>query len=159
MRPPLSLIVFLLAIALASCGFSPVYQSGNSIGEGVRGIRLDDPKNAIEFSFLHKLQRKIPQGGDSGALLTYNLTLTEASLVDRRVEIRGAAVYSIVDTASQQVTLTGRVTSTAGYSTSTTFSGIMANEPSRDDAIDRLTESLAQAVYLQILAKLAATRP
>lgn len=159
MRPPLSLIVFILAVALASCGFSPVYQSGTSMNEAVRGIRLADPKNAIEFSFLHRLQQKIPQGSDATSLLTYNLILTEASLVDRRVEIRGAATYSIVDTATQQVTLTGRVTSTAGYSTSTTFSGIMANEPSRDDAIERLTESLAQAVYLQILAKMAATQP
>lgn len=159
MRPNSVLSAFILAATLASCGFTPVYQSGNSIGDSVRGIQLADPKNAIEFAFLNKLQRKLPPGTDAGSLLTYGITLSEASLVDRRVEIRGAAAYSVVDTASQQVIFTGRVISTSGYSTSSTFSGIMANEPSRDDAIDRLMESLAQSVYLQILAKMAAAQP
>jgi|GEM_PF-6870487 len=156
MKTQLITILFVMFSILTACGFRPVYQEGSKVGEVISEIRLTDPNSDIEFNFLRHMQRKFPQVHIPTMNMDYDISFSERELSNRRNGMDGMVSYNITYINKGTLLVAGQVNSTTSYTTSSSTVGDMVNEASREDAMDRLAEMLAQAAYHQIIAKLSA---
>ena len=148
----------LLTLALAGCGFAPVYGPGGS-AEGLHGkVAIDAPRDAEGFAFVQALRRRLGEGDAARYRLSADLTLDEKQLgvtrgqVITRYQVVGQARYRLTDAATDARVASGTVESFASYSaTGTTF----ATRTARRDARERLMTILADQVVDRLLATAA----
>lgn len=152
------LIISLAVAVLTACGFSPVYKEGSQVGKALHEIRLADPTSEIGFKFLPQMQRKFPQATDATMNMNYSISLAERELGDRNIVINAHMSYNLTDLKSGLLITSGQVSSNTSFTSSTSIVGDIINESSRDQALNRLAEMLAQAAYHEIIMKLAAIK-
>ena len=143
------------ALALAGCGFSPVYGPDGS-GDALFGrIRTADPRTPDDFAFAGRIAERL--GPEEGArfLLDYQLRIAvvpQAITTDEvttRYALNGSVDFALSEAATGRVVARGRSSSFSSYSTTGTTIATMAAE---QDAHARLARMLADQVATRLMA-------
>ncbi|WP_300032692.1 LPS assembly lipoprotein LptE [uncultured Roseobacter sp.] len=144
-----------LPLALAACGFTPVYSPGGS-GSGLQNRTLvDEPDTENGYLITRRIEERLGRAADPGYRLSVDVSTRQESLaVDRegditRFNVLGTADYTLIDTASGRIVTSGSVDNFTGYSaTGTTVATIAAEE----DAQKRLMVLLADQVIIRLFS-------
>ncbi|MFK7834590.1 MAG: LPS assembly lipoprotein LptE [Sulfitobacter sp.] len=147
---------FLLApLALAACGFTPVYGPGGNGGKLQNRVAVDPPGSQDSYILVRELEERLGRSNDPAYALSLVINTSEARVaIDRegdtgRFNRIGIVDYSLRDLNTGQVVNSGRVDNFVGYSATGTTVETLAGE---QDAQVRLMTSIAD----QIVAKLYA---
>lgn len=153
--------VLLAALALAACGFAPVYGPG---GTGTRlqdKVRTADPRTPDDFAFAGRIAERLGPDGTRYeldwrlriAVVPQAITPDE---ITTRYSLNGTASYVLTEIASGRTVARGQVSSFTSYSTTGTTIATLAAE---QDAHRRLARLLADQVVTRLLALDPATLP
>ena len=153
--------VLLAALALAACGFAPVYGPG---GTGTRlqdKVRTADPRTPDDFAFAARIAERLGPDGTRYeldwrlriAVVPQAITPDE---ITTRYSLNGTASYVLTEIASGRTVARGQVSSFTSYSTTGTTIATLAAE---QDAHTRLARLLADQVVTRLLALDPATLP
>ena len=143
------------ALALAACGFSPVYGPGGVGGKLFGQIRTADPSTPDEFIFAGRIAERLGPDQSARFALAYKLRIAVVSQaitkdeVTTRYSLNGTADFVLSDAASGAQITRGQVSSFTSYSTTGTTIATMSAE---QDAHDRLARMLADQVVTRLLA-------
>ncbi len=164
--PALFAVLFagLTAVALAGCGFQPLY-GGTTAG----GQRLAEVMSGVEISPIpgrvgQKLRNELifaNTGGGNADTTRYKLDIAiKESVTDQLVQITGDATgqvyqldatFKLIDAASGKVLMQGKAISRAPYNR---FQEIFANVRARYDAENRAARTVSESVKTQVAAYL-----
>lgn len=150
------------AMALAACGFSPVYGPGGSGSRLLGKVRTEDPKTPDDFAFSGRIAERLGPDNNATYALSWQMRIAvvpQAITQDEittRYALNGTVVYILTDRATQRVITQGQVSSFTSYSTTGTTIATMAAE---QDAHERLARLLADHVVTRLLAVDPATLP
>ena len=147
--------VLLMPLAVAACGFQPVYGPAGA-GTALRDrVRVDDPDDNDGYV----LTREIETALGRSTTPAYGLALTVATTEDGlaidsegdidRYNILGTVAYALRDLATGRIITSGQVENFTGYSATGTTVATLA---SRQDAQERLMVLLAQQVVTRLYA-------
>lgn len=146
---------FLLALplALAACGFTPVYGPGGTGTVLQNNVTIDEPSTQDGYLLTRHLEVRLGRTGAGRFALTTMIATTEEGLAINRAgdttrfNILGAVEYVLRDTTTGEIVTSGTVDAFTGYSaTGTTVSELAAER----DARERLMVILGD----QIIARL-----
>ena len=151
-RRPLLLLSVLL-IGLASCGFTPVYAPGTDSAAALSEIEIAEPRNEQGYLFVREMEDRLGRASNATKLLNYKITIRGEGVESdtERRRFVGAVNYELIDLKTRAVLERGTVDSFAGYSVS---DGLFSS--ARQDAIKRLVIILADQVTRELIVKLAA---
>jgi len=147
--------VILGALALAACGFSPVYGPGGTGGKLFGQVRTADPHTPDDFSFTGRIAERLGPETESRFLLDYQLRIAVVPQaitpdeVTTRYALNGTADFTLTEAGTGRVVTRGQVSSFTSYSTTGTTVATMAAE---QDAHERLARMLADQVVTRLLA-------
>lgn len=152
----------LAALALAACGFSPVY---GPEGAGTRlfgQIRTADPKTPDDFAFAGRIAERL--GPDRAARFSLDYRLRIAVVpqaitpdeITSRYALNGTADFVLAEIGTGRRVAQGQVSGFTSYSTTGTTIATMAAE---QDAHERLARMLADQVVTRLLATAPETIP
>jgi LPS-assembly lipoprotein len=157
-----ALFAGLAALALAGCGFQPLY-GGTTAG----GTRLTEAMAAVDVVPIpgrvgQKLRNELifyNTGGGTPAPPRYKLDISiKESVTDQLVQITGDATgqiyqleasFKLVDSASGKILLSANSISRAPYNR---FQEIFANVRARYDAENRAARTMAETIRTQVAA-------
>jgi LPS-assembly lipoprotein len=157
-----ALLAGLAALALAGCGFQPLY-GGTTAG----GQRLSEVMAGVEITPIpgrvgQKLRNELiftNTGGGVGAPSRYRLEIAiKESVVDQLVQITGDATgqvyqldatFQLIDPNNGKVLLQGKAISRAPYNR---FQEIFANVRARYDAENRAARTVSESIKTQVAA-------
>lgn len=146
--------IICLSLALAGCGFSPVYGPGGS-AEGLRGrVAVDPPRDNVGFELVRQLEDRLGLPSTADYRLTAEVFLSEEELgitPDQeitRFNLLGRVAFQVRDMGSDSVLTDGQVANFTSYSaTGTPF----ATQTAKQNATDRLMSTLADQVVARLL--------
>ena len=145
----------LLCLALAACGFEPVYGPGGTGTLLQNRVLVDPPIDREGFLLVRRLEERLGRAGDPAYRLSMVLSVREeARAIDpdgdlRRFQVIGSATYTLSDTQTGAVVRSDTVDNFVGYSaTGTTVATVAAQR----DARMRLMTILADEIVLQLQA-------
>lgn len=160
-----SLLAGLSALALAGCGFQPLY-GGTTAG----GSRLSEVMKEIDVTPIpgrvgQKLRNELifaNTGGGVAGPTRYRLKITiKESVTDQLVQITGDATgqvyqldaaFKLIDSTTGAVIYQGKAISRAPYNR---FQEIFANVRARYDAENRAARTVSESIRVQVAARLA----
>ena len=160
-----ALFAGLAALALAGCGFQPLY-GGTTAG----GAKLAEVMAAVEIAPIpgrvgQKLRNELiftNTGGGYAAPTRYKLDIAiKESVTDELVQITGdatgqvyqiEATFKLINLSNGQVLLDGKALSRAAYNR---FQEIFANVRARYDAENRAARTISESIRTQVAAHLA----
>ncbi|HEX9751939.1 MAG TPA: hypothetical protein VGA46_00645 [Methyloceanibacter sp.] len=160
-----ALFAGLAALALAGCGFQPLY-GGTTAG----GAKLAEVMAAVEIAPIpgrvgQKLRNELiftNTGGGYAAPTRYKLDIAiKESVTDELVQITGdatgqvyqiEATFKLINPSNGQVLFVGKALSRAAYNR---FQEIFANVRARYDAEDRAARTVSESIKTQVAAFLA----
>ena len=143
------------ALALAGCGFAPVYGTGGDAGALRGAVRAADPDTQAGFEFVTRLEQRLGRPAAPRYDLVWAFSDTEQALaIDgsneiTRYNVEGTLVWRLEPAGGGAPVLEGTERSFTSYSA--TASTISTLESERD-ARDRLMRILADAVVARLLA-------
>lgn len=148
------LLTGLAALALAGCGFRPVYGEGGT-GRALRhAVRAADPVSPEDFHFVAALEEVLGRPDSPRYDLAYAIALREVgggtlqNFGATRFQVFGTLDFTLTDLAGATVAQ-GQVTADAAYSsTGTQLATLTASE----DARLRLMRSLAERLVTRLYA-------
>ncbi len=140
-------------LALAGCGFTPVYGTGG-VGGKLRGaVQITAPQTVEGYRLAHRIEDRLGRATSPRYALTVTLDITSAPVaIDRtdtstRINLPGTANWTLTDTAGVRLG-TGTVDTFTGYSTTGTT---VATRAAQQDARDRLATALADLVVTRLM--------
>ncbi|MEL7344444.1 MAG: LPS assembly lipoprotein LptE, partial [Pseudomonadota bacterium] len=147
--------VLVACLALAGCGYSPVYGPGGS-AEALRGqIAIDDPIDAEGFALVRQLERRLGLPGAPTYQLSASIAIDEDELgitqdqTITRYNVVGEVAYTLADVTTGEAVTSGTASSFTSYSaTGTTVATLSAQR----DARERLMVILADQITAELLA-------
>ena len=150
-------IVLALPLALAACGFSPVY-GPDGAGTKLRGqVLVQEPSTQAGYLLTRHLETRLGRSGSSARYgLDTVISLDEDELAINaagditRFNLIGIVEYTLRDTTDGSVLTSGQVENFTAYSATGTTVATLAAE---SDAVERLMVILGD----QITARLFAT--
>ena len=160
-----ALFAGLAALALAGCGFQPLY-GGTTAG----GAKLAEVMAAVDITPIpgrvgQKLRNELiftNTGGGYAAPTRYKLDIIiKESVTDELVQITGDATgqvyqleasFKLVDTSTGKMMFQGKALSRAAYNR---FQEIFANVRARYDAENRAARTISESIKTQVAAFLA----
>jgi LPS-assembly lipoprotein len=160
-----SLLAGLAALALAGCGFQPLY-GGTTAG----GSRLSEVMKEIDVTPIpgrvgQKLRNELifaNTGGGTAGRTRYRLNITiKESVTDQMVQITGDATgqvyqldatFELVDSASGATVYEGKAIARAPYNR---YQEIFANVRARYDAENRAARGVSESIRTQVAAHLS----
>lgn len=153
--------VLLAGLALAACGFAPVYGPGGTGTRLQNKVRTADPRTPDDFAFAGRIAERLGPDGSSYeldwqlriAVVPQAITPDE---ITTRYSLNGTASYVLTDIGSGRAVARGQVSSFTSYSTTGTTIATLAAE---QDAHKRLSQLLADQVVTRLLALDPATLP
>ena len=140
-------------LALAACGFSPVYGPDGTGAKLYGQLRVADPKTSDDFAFNRRITERL--GPDQAARFALNYRISVAAVaqaitpdeVTTRYSLNGTADYTLME--GERQVLRGQVSSFTSYSTTGTTIATLSAE---QDARERLMRMLADQVVTRLLA-------
>ena len=160
-----AVVAGLAGLALAGCGFSPLY-GGTTAG----GAKLAEVMAAVDVTPIpgrvgQKLRNELiftNTGGGYAPPTRYKLDITvKESVTDQLVQITGDATgqvyqldaaFKLIDPANGRVVLQGKAISRAPYNR---FQEIFANVRARYDAENRAARTVSESIRTQVAAFLS----
>lgn len=147
--------LLLMPLALAACGFEPVYGPGGG-GKALYGkVRVDAPEGVNTYFLVRRLEEQLGRSTDPAYRLSMVLEIgiqgqgITASGDITYYSVIGAIDYTLQDIGSAQAIETGRVTNFTGYSATGNTAETLA---AQRDARERLMVILADQVVRQLNA-------
>lgn len=144
-----------LPLALAACGFQPVYGTGSTGGTLQNSVEVSEPGDVDGYLVSRRLEERLGRA----TVPTYKLTLDvstqrDALAVNRasninRYNLIGEADYVLVETATGRVVTSGQVDNFTGSSATGTTVATLAAER---DARERLMTLLADQIVARLLS-------
>lgn len=142
-------------LALAACGFSPVYGPGGTGSKLFGKVRTADPRTPDDFAFAGRIAERL--GPDNPALYELDWQMRIAVVpqaitpdeITTRYALNGTVEFMLTDISTQRPVTRGQVSSFTSYSTTGTTIATMAAE---QDAHKRLARLLADQVVTRLLA-------
>jgi LPS-assembly lipoprotein len=160
-----SLLAGLAALALAGCGFQPLY-GGTTAG----GARLSEVMKGVDVTPIpgrvgQKLRNELiftNTGGAAAGPTRYRLNITiKERVIDQLVQITGdatgqvyqlEAAFKLIDSATGAVIYQGKAIARAPYNR---FQEIFANVRARYDAENRAARTVSESIMTQVAAHLS----
>lgn len=146
--------VLAAALAVAACGFTPVY-GPQGAGQAIFGqIATREPRSADDFAFDRRLTERLGTLTQTAYQLDYTLRIASVGQaitpdeVTTRYSLNGTAAFTLTDTSGSVVTR-GQVSSFTSYSATGTPVATVAAER---DARNRLARMLADQVVTRLMA-------
>ena len=155
----------LSALALAGCGFQPLYggstASGARLAEVMKGVDITPIPGRVGQKLRNELIFASTGGGIPGPT-RYRLNITiKESVTDQLVQITGDATgqvyqldatFKLIDSATNTVIYQGKAISRAPYNR---FQEIFANVRARYDAENRAARTVSESIRVQVAAHLS----
>ncbi|WP_164660784.1 LPS assembly lipoprotein LptE [Tropicibacter sp. Alg240-R139] len=149
--------LLMIPLALAACGFQPVYGTGGT-ASALRGkVEVSAPDNVESYWLVQNLEERL--GRSASSTPDYSLVVGVATVEQgqaitasneiTRYSIIGAADYTLTDSASGQIVASGEVDNFTGYSATGSTVETLASER---DARHRLMNILADQITTQLYA-------
>lgn len=142
-----------LLMAVASCGFTPVYAPGSQTAQKLSEIAVAAPNGQYSYLFARAMEDRLGRPTNPASLLKYQITI-KGEGVESDTERRrfvGAVSYELLETGTDVVLASGAVDSFAGYSVS---NGLFVS--AQQGAIERLISIMADQLTRELMVKLAA---
>lgn len=146
---------FLVCLALASCGFTPVY-GPNGAGTVLQNrVLVDQPDDRAGFLLVQRLEERLGRAGDPAFRLAVDLDVQEEErAIDpegdiRRFHLIGRAAYTLSQAGTGVVIRADALDTFVGYSATGTTAATLA---ARRDAQERLMTILADQIVLSLQA-------
>lgn len=144
-----------LPLALAACGFQPVYGTGATGNALQNNVEVLEPDTVEAYLLTSRLEERLGRASVPKYKLAYTVTVdrekldvnTESNI--NRFNYIGIARYSLVDQSTGQVVTSGAVDNFAGASASGTTVATLAAER---DARARLMTLLADQIVVRLLS-------
>jgi LPS-assembly lipoprotein len=160
-----ALLAGLAALALAGCGFQPLYggttAGGQKLSEAMAAVDVTPIPGRVGQKLRNELIFANTGGGTRGpSRYTLDIVIKE-SVTDQLVQITGDATgqvyqidatFKLVNSANGEVLLQGKAISRAPYNR---FQEIFANVRARYDAENRAARTVSESIKTQIAAFLA----
>ncbi|MCV3270204.1 LPS assembly lipoprotein LptE [Roseobacter sinensis] len=146
--------LLMLPLALAACGFTPVYAPGGSATKLQNNVTVSEPDTRNGFLVTQRIEERLGRAADPTYRLALSVSSSQQSLaVDRegnitRYNILGRADYSLVEANTGRVITSGQVDNFTGYSAAGTTVATLAAER---DAERRLMVLLADQIVTRVL--------
>lgn len=147
-------VLLMLPLALAACGFTPVYAPGGTGQSLQNAVLVKAPSDRSEFLLVQRLEERLGRATAPRFDLAVTLsTQTDSLGIDSagnadRLSIIGTATYSLTDSATAAPVAEGSVNSFTGYSASDSTVATLAAER---DAQERLMIILADQIIARLL--------
>ncbi|WP_187431775.1 hypothetical protein ROLI_037470 [Roseobacter fucihabitans] len=147
-------LLLVLPLALAACGFTPVYAPGGAGSQVQHNIAVQAPTTRDGFLLTQRLEERLGRAGDAAYSLSYTIASGLESLaVDRegittRFNLVGSANYALTEASTGRVITSGSVDNFAGLSAAGTTVATFAAER---DAQKRLMVLLADQIVTRVL--------
>lgn len=141
------------AVALAACGFTPVYGPDGTATELRGRVLIDAPSEEHSYMLVRDLEQILGQPKAPIYQLSYVLrTVTQGQAVTEegditRYSIIGEVNYALRKTGSKTIVASGKVNNFAGYSATGDAVETLASER---DAYARLMNILADQLAIQL---------
>lgn len=142
-------------LALAACGFQPVYAPGGSGAALQNRVQVDAPDDRNSYFLTREIEERLGRADSPAYALSLSIATTEEGLaIDRagnttRFNLLGAAEYTLRDLGSGQIVTSGTVENFTGYSATGTTVATLAGE---QDAEKRLMNILADQIVTRLFA-------
>ena len=160
-----SLIAGLSALALAGCGFQPLYggttAGGAKLAEVMKGVEVTPIPGRVGQKLRNELIFANTGGGNAGQTRFRLDIVIKESVTDQLVQITGDATgqvyqldatFKLIDQTKGDVILQGKAISRAPYNR---FQEIFANVRARYDAENRAARTVSESIRTQVAAHLA----
>ena len=147
--------MILMPLALAACGFTPVYAPGGTAAKLQGQVLVQAPGTRDAYLLVQELERQLGRAADPRYGLKLSLTVTPEGLAVTRAgsvtryNLVGRATYALVDIATETDVATGTVENFTAYST--TGSTVETRAAERD-ARERLMTILASQITARLYA-------
>jgi LPS-assembly lipoprotein len=160
-----ALLAGLSALALAGCGFQPLYggstAGGAKLAEVMKGVDVTPIPGRVGQKLRNELIFANTGGGTAGPA-RYRLDIViKETVVDQLVQITGDATgqvyqidatFKLIDASKGVVVYQGKAISRAPYNR---FQEIFANVRARYDAENRAARTISESIRTQVAAHLA----
>ncbi|MDF3415333.1 hypothetical protein HKX54_12760 [Sulfitobacter sp. M57] len=146
---------FLLApLALAACGFEPVYAPGGAGAVLQNRVAVDPPGSQDSYLLVRELENRLGRSNDPAFALSLVISTSEAQLaIDREGDTgrfnRLASVrYSLRNLANGQIVTSGMVENFVGYSaTGTTVETLAGEQNSQERLMTIIADQIVSRLY------------
>lgn len=145
------LFAIMLLSAVMGCGFSPAYQTGTETEEFLSGFAFSDPTGEADFLFLRAIEGKIHNSGNKRHLVSYSISISEQSAFGERINLSGTVSFTVTEATSGTVIYNGSASNFVSHTSLSGLSNTIANTRSRDAALERLMNLLADSVRAKLL--------
>ncbi len=146
-----------LPLALAACGFQPVYAPGGAGSELYGKVAVSAPNTVESYLLVQNLEQELGRSASSGSDYSLDVTVstvTQAAAITttnetNRFSIDGQADYALRSNATGEVLASGTVTDFVGYSAAGSTVSTLADER---DAKERLMVILSGQIMNRLYA-------
>jgi len=149
---------FLLALpllAIAACGFQPVYGTGGSGAALQNSVQVDAPDDAFTYMLVREIETRLGRPDAPRYALALQIETREEGLVidsadnTTRYNLIGSADFALRDLGTGQIETSGKVENFTGYSATGSTVATLAAER---DAQIRLMTMLADQIVTRLYA-------
>ena len=147
--------VLLAPLALAACGFTPIYGPGGNGQTLQNRVLVDPPGSQDSYLLVRELEERLGRSSDPAFALSMIINTSEARLaIDRegdtgRFNLIGVVQFSLRSLDSGQVVTSGTVENFVGYSATGTTVETLAGE---QDAQKCLMNVIADQIVTRLYA-------
>ncbi len=147
--------LLLMPLALAACGFEPVYAPGGS-GAVLNGqVVVSAPDDVDSFLLVQNLERQLGRSASSGKAYQLDVSVSTSTRAvsittsneTTRYTVNGTASYSLKSNETGAVMASGSVSDFAAYSAAGSTVSTLADER---DATQRLMSILADQIVTRL---------
>lgn len=148
-------LILLAPLALAACGFQPVYGPGGNGAVLQNNVLVDPPGSQDSYILVRELEERLGRSDTPAYALSLGLRTSEAQLaIDREGDTRrfnriAIVDYTLRDLNTGQVATSGQVENFVGYSATGTTVETLAGE---QDAQIRLMNIMADMITTRLFA-------
>ena len=145
------------AVALAGCGFTPVY-GPHGVGRSLIGqVEIESPADTNTYNLVSYLEQRLGRGDTARYGLTYSLSTREEGLAVTesqtivRYNVVGELSFAVRDLDTNVVVTSGTVSATTAYSASgTTIATQAAGKDANERLMVALADRLIERLYISI---------
>ncbi|MCB2135071.1 MAG: hypothetical protein KDE08_03870 [Rhodobacteraceae bacterium] len=150
-----TVLIALLGLPLAACGFAPAYGPGGAASGLLDGVVVDAPTDKNGFDLVERLEERLGRPEAARFRLSYDIETTvegqgiTTTNAVTRFRINGRVDYTLVDATGGAPLGRGTVSSFTSYSA---FGTPVSTLSSEADASTRLMRLLADQIVTRLIA-------
>lgn len=150
------LCLCICTLFLHSCKFTPAFAPDSSILKSLEEIRIEEPKNEIEFLFVRSLENRIGFDTSGKKTLKYGIIQTEQTIGHGRKRLIGEIWIELHSKDNRHAPFHKKLRNFVSIPSSR---NLVEDISFRRDAQSRLITILSNQTYQMLIAHLAASDP